>query len=214
MTRDVPGELGTLGRGRADRSSLELRASSTAFPRRNRRTMRAGARMTEESTNLVRSLERKDMLELAGLLLDFRFAVHCEAVGKKPFGEAMSTNDAASPFAPAGRKLYDQSTVANRSGYGFERVVARIHERLVIVRMRRMRRGEHESHLNHFLNRKTHRQRTVHFHALDFRDFAVLGQHPQFFEHLIELLFVGHGKHFLRLDLAVMELDAPVGQAR
>ena len=77
-----------------------------------------------------------------------------------------------------------------------------------------MRRGEHQSHLNHFLNRQTHGQRPVHFHALDFGDLAVLGQHPQFFEHFIELLFVGHGKNFLRLDLAMMELDAPVSQAR
>jgi len=30
----------------------------------------------------------------------------------------------------------------------------------------------------------------VNLHALDFRHLAMLGQHPQFFQHFIELLFI------------------------
>jgi hypothetical protein len=80
--------------------------------------------------------------------------------------------------------------------------------------MGRMRRGNHQTHLNHLLNRQADGQRAVDLHALDFGDFAMLGQHPQFLEHFIELLFVGHGKDFLRLDLAVVEFDAAVGETR
>src|SRR5580658_652438 len=196
--------LRALSRGRARSGGWnKFSAPSAACSRRNRRTVRASAWMSEKGAYLVRRFRRKDVFELAGLLLDFRFAVHGQAVSKKALGEAMSTNDAACPLAPAGRKLHDQRAIADRSGHRFERIVAGIDERLVIVRVRRMRCREHQSHLNHFFNRQTHGQRAVHFHALDFRDFAMLGQYPQFFEHLIELLFIGHGKNFLRLDPAM-----------
>ena len=52
----------------------------------------------------------------------------------------------------------------------------------------------------------------MNFHALDLGDFAVFGEHPDFFENLVELLFVGHREDFLRGDLAMMELDATIGE--
>src|ERR1700677_2379772 len=64
-------------------SNFDIRIA--ARPRRNRRTMWAGPRMSEECADLVGRFRRKDVLELAGLLLDLRFAVHGQTVGKKAF---------------------------------------------------------------------------------------------------------------------------------
>src|SRR6267142_6657755 len=56
--------------------------NAAAWPRRDRRTMRACAGMIEEGADFVGGFGRQDMLELAGLLFDFRFAVHSKAVGE------------------------------------------------------------------------------------------------------------------------------------
>src|SRR5208283_1233667 len=84
-----------LGRNSFD---VKLSFSPAAPSRRNRRPMRAGPRMPQKSTNLVRSFRRKNVLKLASLLLDFRFAVHGQAVGKQPLRQQMAANDAARPF--------------------------------------------------------------------------------------------------------------------
>src|SRR5258708_37102055 len=91
--------------------------------------------------------------------------------------------------------------------------MARIHERFVIVRLRWMRRRDHEAHLDHSFDRQANRQCAVDFHAFDLSNLTMLGQNPEFFENLVELLFIGHGKHFLRGDLSVMQLNTTVGQA-
>src|SRR5580658_5561525 len=180
--------LRALSRGRARSGGWnKFSAPSAACSRRNRRTVRASAWMSEKGAYLVRGFRREDVFELAGLLLDFRFAVHGQAVGKEALGQAMATDDAAGAFSPARREFHNQRAIADGRSYGLERVVAGIHERLVIMRMRRMRRRNHQLHLNHLVNRQTDRQRAVHLHALDFRDFAVFGQHPEFFKHLVEL---------------------------
>ena len=77
-----------------------------------------------------------------------------------------------------------------------------------------MRSRNHKSHLHHLLNRQAYRQRPVNFHALDFSNLAMLFQHPELFQNLVELFFVGHRKNFLRRDFAVMKFDAPVRQPR
>ena len=66
---------------------------------------------------------------------------------------------------------------------------------------------------DHFLDRDAYRQSSVHFHAADFGDLAVLSKRPEFFEHFVELFFVGHGEDFLSGDLAVVQFDAAVGEA-
>ena len=63
--------------------------------------------------------------------------------------------------------------------------MAGIHKRSVIVRMRGMRRSNHQIQLNHLFDCHAHRQGAVDFHPFDFRDFAMLGQNPQFFQHLV-----------------------------
>ena len=54
----------------------------------------------------------------------------------------------------------------------------------------------------------------MNLHALHLCDLGVLGQYPEFFQHFVQLLLIGHGEDFLRRDLAVMQLDSPVGQPR
>ena len=78
-----------------------LRFSSAAWPWRDRRTVRAGPRMTQERADLVRRARRQDVFELAGLLFDFRLTVHGEAVGEEALGQAVAANDAARFVASA-----------------------------------------------------------------------------------------------------------------
>jgi hypothetical protein len=47
----------------------------------------ASAWMAEESTDLVSHFGREDVLEFAGLLLDFGFAIHRQAVGEQAGGD-------------------------------------------------------------------------------------------------------------------------------
>ena len=55
--------------------------------------MRAGARMIQESANLICRFRREDVLELAGLLFDLRFALEGQAVGEKALGKTVTAND-------------------------------------------------------------------------------------------------------------------------
>lgn len=96
--------------------------------------------MSKKGADLVGSFGREDMLKLAGLLLDFRFAVHGQAVSKETLGQTMPADDAARSLAPARREFHDQSAVAHRGSYRLKRIVARVDERLVSMGQRRMRR--------------------------------------------------------------------------
>ncbi len=71
--------------------------------------------MSQERAYLVRRFWREDVFELAGLLLDFGFAVHGQAVGEEALGQAMAPDDATRLFAPAGSQLNYQGSIANRS---------------------------------------------------------------------------------------------------
>ena len=153
--------------------------------------------MPKKRTDLVGRFGREYVFELASLLLDFGFAIHCQAVGKQSLGQAMAANDATGTLAPARREFHNHGAIPDRRRHRLKRFMARIHEWLVVVGMRRMRRGDHKPHLHHLLNRQTHGQRAVDLHALDFGNLAVLGQHPEFFEHFVKLLLIGHGKSFL-----------------
>ena len=63
--------------------------------------------MAQERADLIRGFGGEDVLELAGLLLDFGFAVHGEAVGEQALGQAMTADDAAGAFASARRQRDD-----------------------------------------------------------------------------------------------------------
>ena len=99
--------------------------------------------MPEERADLVRRFRRQDVFELASLLLNFGLAVHGQRIGKEALREAVAANDVGGAFAPVDSELNDCRSVADRDAARFESVVAGIHERLVIVRHRRMRRRFH-----------------------------------------------------------------------
>ena len=63
--------------------------------------MRASTGMPQKGADFIRRFERQDVLEFAGLLLDFGFAVHGEAIGKQPLGQAVAADDASGAFTAA-----------------------------------------------------------------------------------------------------------------
>src|SRR5579864_1530335 len=81
---------------------------AAARPGRNECAVGAGAGVAQEGAYLVGGFGREDVLELAGLLLDFGFAVHGKAVGEEAFRQAVATNDIGGALAAAGRQLDDQ----------------------------------------------------------------------------------------------------------
>ena len=103
--------------------------------------MRAGAGMAEEGADLVRRFGRQDVFELAGLLFDFGFAVQGQAIGEQALGQPVAANDVGRALTSAGSELDDHAAIAGGNAGRLERIVARIHERLVIVRLGRMRAG-------------------------------------------------------------------------
>ena len=76
--------------------------------------MGAGARMLQEGAYTLRRLGGEDVLELAGLLLDFALAIHRQTVGEQAFGEPMSANDPGRLLPPLGREFYDHRAVSHR----------------------------------------------------------------------------------------------------
>src|SRR5260370_4183812 len=81
--------------GFASGSPGQLRCSSAAHPRRDRRAMRTSGGVSKEGANLICRFGRKNVLELAGRLLDFRLAIHRQAVGEQAFCETVAADDAA-----------------------------------------------------------------------------------------------------------------------
>ena len=56
--------------------------------------------MPQERADLVGSFGRENMLELARLLLNLRFAFERQAVGEQPLREAMAANDVGGALFP------------------------------------------------------------------------------------------------------------------
>jgi hypothetical protein len=166
--------------------------------------------MIEERANFVGRFWREDMLKFAGLLLDFRFAVQCKAVGEEPLGKAVSPDDVSGALTPPIRQTDDQTAVSYRDPRGFQGVMARVHEGLVIVPLGRVRGGRDQAHFSHPLDREAHGQCAMDFHALDLSRLSVFFENPKFFEHFVKLLFVSHGENFLRRDLAVVQFNSAI----
>jgi len=101
--------------------------------------MRARLRMAQERADLIRRFGREDVLELAGLLLDFGLAVHGERIGEEALGETMAADDVGSAVTATAGEFYDQRALAGGNAAGFERIVAGVHEGLVSVGLCGMR---------------------------------------------------------------------------
>ena len=72
------------------------------------RTVGAGSWMAQEGADFVGRFRGQDVLELAGLLLDFGFAVHGERVGEQTLGQAMAANNVGGALTSARREFDDQ----------------------------------------------------------------------------------------------------------
>ena len=142
--------------------------------------------MAEEGANFVGGFRGEDVLKLAGLLLDFRFTVHGQAVGKKALGKAMAADDAACAFAATRCEFDNEGSVAGGCCYWFERFVTGIDERAMIVRFGRMRCRDNHAHVDHLFDCQADWKRAVNLHTLDFCDFSVFGENPELFENLVE----------------------------
>src|SRR5260370_38900154 len=110
--------------GFASGSPGQLRCSSAARPRWDRRTMGAGPGVSEEGANLICRFRRKNVLKLAGLLLDFRLAIHRQAVGEKAFGETVAADEADGAFTASRSEFHDQRTVPCRRRHRLKRFMA------------------------------------------------------------------------------------------
>jgi len=106
--------------------------------------------MAQECAYFVGSFGREDVLELAGLLLDFGLTVHGETVGEEALGEAVSADDIGGALTAAGCEFDDHAAVASRNSGGLQGIVAGIDERFVVVGLRRMRSRSDQAQIDHF----------------------------------------------------------------
>ncbi len=74
--------------------------------------MGAGERVVEESADFVGGFGREDVLELAGLLLDFGFAVHGEGIGEEAFRQPVTADDVGGTLVSARGEFDDRGAVA------------------------------------------------------------------------------------------------------
>src|SRR5207245_6210348 len=102
--------------------------------------MWACPRMTQKRADLIRGFGRKDVFELARLLLDLRLAIQSQAVGKQPLRKPVPADDVGRALAPARRKLDNHAAVTDRNRSAFQSAVAWIQKPIGIVAFRRMRR--------------------------------------------------------------------------
>ena len=129
--------------------------------------MRTRTRVAEESADLVRRLGRQNVLELACLLLDFGFAVESERIGEQPLGKAMAPDDISRSLSSPFSKFHQNAAITGRDSRRLQRIMARIHEWPMIVRLGRMWARGDQPHLCHRFYCEADRQRAVDFHAID-----------------------------------------------
>ena len=110
--------------------------------------------MSEKSADFICRFWGQDVLELTGLLFDFRFAVHGEAIGEESLRQPVTADDAGGATAAARRKGYDSAAIADKDSFRAHGVMAGIHEGLVLVRLRRMRTRGEQAQFRHLLDRK------------------------------------------------------------
>ena len=175
--------------------------------------MGARRRMPEKRTYLISHSWTEDVFKLAGLLLDFAFAIHGEAVGEQALGEAMAANDADGAFTPPIGEFDDETAIAERRSSGLERIMARIDEGLMVMGLRWVRARSDQSESDHFFNSDADGQSAVDFHVLEFGDLVIFCECPELFEDFIKLLVVSHGENFAGGDLAMVQFDTAVSKA-
>lgn len=105
--------------------------------------MGAGARVAQKRADLIGSFGREDVFELAGLLLNFGFAVERETVGEEALGEAVAANDVGGFLTASICEFNNGAAIPDGTHTRLERVVTGIHKGPVIVSLGRMGSGVH-----------------------------------------------------------------------
>src|SRR3954469_16727327 len=98
--------------------------------------MRTRPRMPQEGADPVRSLGRKNVLELARLLLDLGLILHVQRLREQPFGEAMAPDHVRGTLPPFFGELYDEGAVSDRSPVRPDFLVAAAQDVFMVVRLR------------------------------------------------------------------------------
>jgi hypothetical protein len=68
--------------------------------------------VVEEGTDLVGGFRREYVLKLAGLLFNFRLAVHGERIGEEALGQAVPANNVGGALMSARGEFDDRLTIA------------------------------------------------------------------------------------------------------
>jgi hypothetical protein len=109
--------------------------------------------MSEEGADFVGRLGGKNVLELAGLLLDFRFTVESQTVGKKALCETVPADNVSRSLSAPRSQLDNHAAISDRNSSGLERIMTRIHKRLMVMSLRWVGDGAHQSEISHFFYR-------------------------------------------------------------
>jgi len=134
--------------------------------------------MSEECADLVGGTRGKDVFELAGLLLNLGLAVQRQTVGKKALRQPMAADDVSGALSPPERQFNDHAAIANRDSGRLERVMTRIYENSVVVRLGRVWTSCKETKVGHLFDRDADRQSPVNLHMLDLGDLTVFFERP------------------------------------
>jgi len=107
--------------------------------------------MPKERTYFVGGFRRKDVFELACLLLDLGLAIQRKAVSEKTFRQAVTANDVRGPLSSARGERNNYAAISDGDTGRLQSVMAGIHKSFVIVRLGRMRRRRDQFHVAHFV---------------------------------------------------------------
>ena len=118
---------------------------------RDRSAVRTGARVAEEGTYLLGGFGRKDVFELACLLLNLALVLHAEALGEEALGETVTTNNASGALTSARSEFNDHAAVGRKFPGGLERVMTGIFDGAMFVGIGAMGDEIDESALSHAL---------------------------------------------------------------
>ena len=81
---------------------------------RDRASVRTCFRVTQEGADAVRRFRRQDMLELAGLLLDYRLVRYPQSLHEQDFRQPVTSDDVFCALAAAIRELNGLQSMLGR----------------------------------------------------------------------------------------------------
>src|SRR5207237_7734350 len=177
-----------------------------ALPGGNGTPMRTGVRVPKKRADSLCYFRGEDVLELARLLFDFVLVLQLQGLGEETLCKTVTPNDILSTLLPGGSKVDDELAVAVRVRRRMDGRVAAVKNVVVAVVRCTMSPFTHQSQLFHTIYCQRYGKRSIHLHAPDLCQLAVLVQRPDLLEDFVELHLVGHGEDLLVSDVSVMQL--------